>query len=321
MAPWWVRWVLVTALIAVLVGGFYLVVAPNTAAAVGPLWGPLALGVFSMAFGAALLALREPERRHTLAIMDGLDRDQRRRAVAALRHGSVPEDPVVVTAALRLGVMAEYQRRRLRWPRAGLLALATGCVAIGVAAVSGAVAIDVRTGWADLVLGAGVLAFGLWSRRRWRRLEQHMALLRVAAAPAATSRPENAEAPTRSVRWSLLTLLVGAGVVVAPLIVWPAPARSAQCRTAHAVVSLIYEQRDLLTAPQHHSVAEFRRWSAQLQQYAAAVDDTEIAPRVRRIAELADHLVGGIEHDGVADTATLTAIVDEDQQLNRACRW
>jgi|SRR5690625_86515 len=321
LAPWWVRWALATALIAVLIGGFYLIAAPRTAAAFGPLWGPLALGAFSMAFGAALLALRQPERRQTLAIIDGLDPGQRRRAVAVLRRGPVPEDPAVVAAALRLGAMAEFQRRRLRWPRAVLWVIAAGCVAIGVAAVSGVVATNVRTGWADLVLGTGVLAVALWSRWRWRRLEQQMALLRAAATPAAASGADGAATATRSVRWSLLTVLAGAAVVVAPLMVWPAPARSAQCRTAHAVVSLIYEQRNLLTAPQNHSVAEFRRWSAQLARYAGAVDDPEIAPRVRRIAELADDLVAGIEHDGVADAATLAALVEQDQQLNRACQW
>lgn len=319
-APWWARWSLATGLIAVLIGGFYLAIAPHTVAALGPVWSVVALVGFSVAFSAAILALAEPQRQASLAALSGLDRSQQRQAVAAVRHGPVPEDPDVIAGALRLAAMVEPERRRTRWLWIWLWAGAAVCLVVGLGTLSGLLAFTARTGWVNLTVGSFVVAATAWGRYQRRRFEHRIAQLR-AVAPADMSVDSGADsAPEPPSIWWLLTLIAATAGALTPLVVWPAPVLSAPCRAAHEVVTLIYEQRGLLSAPHDHSVAEFRRWSARLQEYADEVDDADIGPRLQRIADLAEEVVAQREENEGLDEATLRALLAEDQHLDSTLR-
>lgn len=299
-APLWVMLLINASTLVVVVG--YLVL-PGFVTGLHCTW-PLAV-VLALC-GVALTVLANPVRQRFAAAVAGLNRAQRAQAVAALRRDFVPCEPEVLAAALRLGTLMVAYRSR-RWQRDSLTdrqQTVLLCVGVGVlmAIAISLTAADRFSDWKLVVVNTGVSLIFLWSWRQSRtarQIPQRLAVLREAvqsAEPAAVAELDPDSLPRQR---RVLTGLIG-GVPAAAAILLSGsqqgalsvPAQRSDCGIVRAEVnflhehSLIFDARLIGTGDYTLELAKYQQWSDQLHEYARQVSASEIAPHLRRIADL-----------------------------------
>jgi hypothetical protein len=269
---------------------------------------------------------------------------QRSQAAKALRRGEIPSDPRVLAAAIRVGNLSlAYRRRvplwqkRLRWIVPALWIIAGILEFVGN---------NVRTGLAWVGLASLVAIQLARTSYKERRLSRRLELLRSAAdsnpqalsALAPADAEDSAAPPPRlRIRVALLVVVVVA-VAVAVAMCVRQDRRTPQCRTADSVVDFIHAHPDMLDArlitPGDPGLDKYQQWSAQLQDYSRQVPAGDLAPHLRRIAELATHAVGLVS-EARSDSASnsvddmlaresayhyvIGELIDEDKALISIC--
>ena len=160
-----------------------------------------------------------------------------------------------------------------------------------------------------------------------------MRTTRVAGAGAV-----NAILPTgrrRTAQFVAAVMLVGGGAgATGFLLSLPSP----DCRKASEAIAFISSHEDLFSTTTNlkggADLSAYQRWAAELQRYADATSDPNVASQLRRIADQAAHAAGlvglarAIPGDGVTSAQAgmgggfalnMTDIVDAENQLLDAC--
>lgn len=113
---------------------------------------------------------------------------------------------------------------------------------------------------------------------------------------------------------------------------------SGDCRTANDAIAYISHHGDLFATTTNlkagADTSTYRQWAAELQQFADATSDPNVAPHLRRIADQAAHAAGliglarAIPGEGTSPSQAgmgqgfalnMTDIVDAENQLLDAC--
>lgn len=301
VAPWWVHWLLNAAILAVTLSVLGAFVFPGLMA-LGWAWPLLSLVAFSLIVTALLTRARRPVQQSYARIVAGLNLEQRSNVVRALRTGEAPSDPAVLAAAIRVGdLSAAYLRRVPPWQRrlAWLVPLLAAA-----AAVLEFVGHDARLGlvWAALAL---LVAIRLGrTTRAARQLPQRLELLRSAAnsspqALSALRHPHDSPAAPAGLRYRIAVVVVAVAAGAAGGMAGYLQGRpSHDCRTADAAVNYIHAHPDMLDpwliTPGGPGLDEYRDWSDQLVAYSHRVSAPELAPHLRRIAELSTNAVSTV---------------------------
>jgi hypothetical protein len=296
-SPWWVRCVVAAVVVALLVGPLWW--ATLSFQGVGALGWALTLGLMSgccLLIGAAVVTRQQPSRGAYFEALRGLNKSQRAQALEALRVGGVPDDAAVVAGAIRLGdLWMVYRGRRSRWARAYLSWLPAGLV---VLACVDFFTNNVRQGLVWIWIAALVTVYTMWLKRRWGQWPRHLEQLR-AAAPDLGQQGEPTVASTRRVLvLSVLTAILAGGIVAVPLVFFSSHKPGSQCRTADAAIGYVHDKADV-TDPHFIGsgdppLASLQQWSDQLHTYASQVSAPDIAPHMRRIADLSARVVSQV---------------------------
>ncbi len=302
-APWWVRWLVSAAVMALTLTATVALVFPNFVATTGWLWRLVGVVVLSLAFASAADFIQNPVRRSYAAAVTGLNPQQRSQIRKALRHGEVPADPRALAAAIRVGTLSlAYLRRAARWQKtpqwwmpAFYIVLAVVDFIIGIP----------RQGLLWLGFALYFAAYFGWTSHRRRQLPQHVARLRAVAAEtfeaasAAADTEDSVTLPPRRMWASVVLAVVAAIAIGAGVIAWGLPRQSPDCRTADQTLSFIYAHQDMLDGqlitaggPDLH---RYQVWSDQLQDYARHVSAPEISRHLHRIAELSVQAVSQVQ--------------------------
>ncbi|MCV7028213.1 hypothetical protein [Mycobacterium sherrisii] len=302
VAPWWVHWLLNAAIFAVTLSvlgalGFPVLVM------YGWTWPVLAVLAFSLTVTALLTLARRPAQQSFARIVAALNLEQRSNVVRALRTGEAPADPTVLAAAIRVAdLTAAYLRRVPRWQRRAAWLVPLLAAAAGVLEFVGH---DARVGLIWVVLAVLVAGRLGWMTRAARRLPLHLELLRSAAnaSPQALSALDHSDdipAAPPGLRYRIVVVVVvavAAGAVGA-LAGYLQDQPSHDCRTADAAVNYIHAHPDMLDPwlimPGGPGLDEYRNWSDQLVAYSHQVSAPELAPHLRRIAELSTTAVSTV---------------------------
>jgi hypothetical protein len=302
VAPWWVAWLVTAARFAVAVVALCLLGIRDFYARTGGIWGLLALVGFSLVVTAVTTRAQRAMWRSFAPTVTGLTRPERSQAVRALRRGEVPADPRVLAAAIRIGDLSMVYRRRIpkrqwwfQWLVPILWILAGALAFVGH---------DTRTGLTWTGLAVLLAVYYGWVSYARRRLSRRLELLHSAAR----SRPEVLSAlagvedaaaprPTTKLRLTLVVLVVVLGVIGAAVLL--RDRRSPECRTANAVVGYIHANPDMLNSrligPGDPGPDKYRHWSEQLWAYSRQVPTGQLAPHLRRIAELSSQAVAMVD--------------------------
>lgn len=342
VAPWWVLWLVVAARSAVALVTICLLGVRDFPARTGGIWGLVALVGFTLVVTAVASIARRPVQQSFQPAVAGMTLPERSQAAMALRRGEIPADPRILAAAIRVGnLLTAYESRIPRWQpwfqwSAPILWLLAG--------ILGFVGNDTRGGltWTGLALLAAALF--LRTSYKKRRMSRRLHMLRSAAesSPQALSAVAAAEdsaapPPRMRVRLALAVLVLVAAVVVAAALL--KDRRSAACRTADAAVGYIHANPEMLDArligPGDPGLDKYRHWSDQLHSYARQVPTGELAPHLRRIAELSAQAVGMVSEAKKVGGASLSTdelvardaayhdiirqLIDEDADLIPIC--
>ncbi|WP_183114144.1 hypothetical protein [Mycobacteroides abscessus] len=274
--PWWARWVCTSLLMALVMCPLLLISQWDLSVA----WIGSVIG-FCVVVAAISVAFQEQTHRAYSAVLDGAGDAKRAAVVAALWRRRIPADPAVLRYAIELGEILSKVRKdlsSLSWP-----AMWVGIVLLQVLPGHN---LSSAIGWA---LWASLLVPFLLSQ--WyvaRRQERHIALLGAAANGQSAD-----SGPFLGKRDRLWLAVIAAGLVacVVGLAVtferqWP----RRDCEQTHDVIVAVNERNWLtngrLVVQGGPSVADYQGWSDQLQREAAKMTTPDVAPHVRRIAEL-----------------------------------
>jgi hypothetical protein len=339
VAPWWVRWLVNSAIAAVVLVALSAVLFPTLYYSFGWLGGLLVLLVFGLAVGALMARLQTSIANSYAPALTGLDLQQRTQVYKAVRGGPVPDDPRALAAAARVGVISlAFQRRAPRWQKTTRWWAPVLYVVIGV------IEFLLRDPRQGLVWTAVALFFAILlpvQTRRSRRLPHTVERLRAAASeiPEVVDVEDTVVLPPRRMRTTVLLLLVLGLAFGTVLYLWGFPRHAPDCRTADKVVDLIYTHPKLLDAnlitPGDPALSRYQDWSNQLQDYARQVTAADLAPHLHRIAELSAQAValvadlrkdpaGSLPPDIVSDRQAayqkiINELISEDDALNAIC--
>lgn len=252
VAPSWVRWVVNALWTAVIVTAIAVAVFPNFVAKTGWSWALAALVAFSLAVAAPAVVMQNPMHRLYAAELTGLNRKQRSGVMKALRRGEIPSDSRVLAAAIGVGsTNLAYLRRAARRQSTARWLLPALYIAFAALAF---ITRDLRRGllWGGFALF--LAANFVWTSRKSRRLTQHVALLRCAAADvpeAASAAAENdSDSMTLPKRrtWVAvpLVVMVGIGFGITAYLSGQVDKQTPDCRTSDSVVDFISAHRDMV---------------------------------------------------------------------------
>jgi hypothetical protein len=336
--PWSLRWLLTSVVLLSFYGGITLAQVLEHPARL-PAWlAPAVIGVCLLggALGAANQQMRTAPYR---AVLSGLTADQRRELAAAIKPGSLPTDPAILAAAVRIRSMARAERaRRPIWQSWAVISLGMGYAAWLMTMPGG---LAVATGL--LVVEALCAVLLLWGQARRHRTEPRwdaLAAAAVANPSAAAMLTAARDVPVNRDwrRWA--TLIAAAAVIGAGYGATNFATRSAQiaeCRLAANVVNYIAENKELLdsdrlTAKQPPQSA-YQQWATQLESEKDAAQGKAFGTDVARISDLAAQIVNSIDairqlstpnpasqHEITQFRTLVTQLVDAEQPLVRTCR-
>ncbi|MED5815256.1 hypothetical protein VST63_23090 [Mycolicibacterium sp. 050232] len=343
MAPWWARWLVTSAWMALWFLLFcWAVIQPRHHWwTPWPMWVVIAgLAGFGLLAAVPITLLTQPVVNTYATVLDGLTRPQRTAVARALRTEPIPTDPAVLTAAVRAADLARAYRNKVTPTRRRL-----GWVLIGIFAIALPVLefLADRPQLALLYLALALVILVLQAGPEWirRRRAPHLARLRAAAAAdpqvaAAVAQTVSPAVPTPRERWLrvglVVILAIGAGVAVGFL----SHTSNRDCRTATAAARYISDQEDLLDArrigPGGPDLAEYREWSDHLQRYADRVSEPGLGRHLQQIADLSATAVSIVEHartpaaandtTGILPRSYLTIVrrlIDTDTQMLKEC--
>lgn len=242
-------------------------------------------------------------------VLDGLTTAQRQQVSRVWRHGPVPTDPAVLTAALRLHAVFAQQRQGNRGRRI------TGAVLVGLATLMLATSAFSEAHQVSfsavmfLLIGVFILTGPTATAIRAKRRQPRLAQLNAAAqsdptVAAAVARPATPAAPVargQRVRWAAAAITIAAICIGALEYAMTVSPHRAGCRAVDAVVKEIYQDRGYLLAddavgPGGASVSQFQQWAESMRRHAAEADgDPTTTPHLDRIADLAAHAVTVVE--------------------------
>jgi hypothetical protein len=290
VAPWWVLWLVNATTFTVTVFAICVLGFPGFVAS-GWTWPVLAVLGFSVVMTALMTLARRPMQQSYARTVDGLTLPQRSEAIKALRRGEVPSDPAVLAAAIRIGdLTTTYQRRVPRWQKRLAWCVPALWVLAGVLAFVGS---NARGGLTWGVLALWIAARLAWASHKARRLPGHLALLHSAAdsspqALSALADARDSAAPPPSLRIRLAAAAVVAVGIAGVVYVQVRP--HGECRTADAVVGFIHAHPDMLDStlitPGGPGLDKYQDWSDRLVAYSHQVSAPDLAPHLKRIAEL-----------------------------------
>jgi hypothetical protein len=330
VAPFWQRWLVSALWCAVWIIPFGILLVPDFLANLGRTYGMASLVAFSVVASGLITLVQRPLQRSFAAAVAGTTRDQRSRIVKALRRGDVPADPQVLTAAIRIGDLRTAYRDRLpRWLRTQQRWSPVLYIAVGVLEF---LVNDTWRRWFWVALTIGLAAQAAWAWQRMKRSTENLERLRAASGSTLVDTAGASLPPQRL--WASLSVMVALGVGLAAMTFLAYQPRPG-CRTADAVVAFIYANRDILTtdlaATDGDRLSGFQRWSDQLQDYSQRDSARDIAPRLRRIAELSTQVValvrtarsiqpGGLSPDLITTYRDRVGqLIDEDNALACTC--
>ncbi|WP_374024965.1 hypothetical protein [Mycobacterium sp. HNNTM2301] len=319
-----------------MIGAVMWVLYPMFIYRMGWLLAAVSVMALCVAATAAAVYFQRAVRRRYVQALGGLDQPGALGALEALRTGTVPDDPDVLAAAIRVGTLAQaYRRQTTRRQRVGQWLVPAVLITWGA----------VNLFRLPVVFGGFLIAVGLWwvfgllaIARRRRTTDENMLALRAAAPdPAQADDIDAASLPRARTGRTSATLAV---LVIAFMsLVWLVGYSQPQCNTVGAMMDLVYDQR-ALADPQNMTrgepdLAAYRAWSAQLHRYAEQVSDPKLAPGLRRIADLSDqavtqfaqsrdNLVGARPDYSLADqqrafSATMSALFAEEKAVGALC--
>ncbi len=304
LAPRWVRWLVLIALMTAIAGPLWVLLMPDD----GSDWKVRAVQVpvLSIGVGTLLIVVQERFRRSFLAALDGLDATQRRQAIEASQRGDAPTDPPVLSAAVRLCTLLVGTRMRTpKWARWGAYLVPAGAA---ILAITRLIDHDVWRATAWLVLSALMAAIFWWDARTLPRLQQQLNLLRATAASSIGEVPTLAESEYPSVTPSRKVWLIAFGVVIAMSVIAGAAAylmeraqpehgitRRSECGKSIGTLAAFTERDDLTNSRSilsgGPSLADYEKWSNEIGARATQVTRSDLAPRAQHIAELSGQAV------------------------------
>lgn len=336
LSPIWLQVLVRGSTFAIVIGAVMWVLYPMFIYRMGWLLAAMSVMALCVAATAAAVYFQRAVRRRYVQALGGLDQPGALGALEALRTGTVPDDPDVLAAAIRVGTLAQaYRRQTTRRQRVGQWLVPAVLITWGA----------VNLFRLPVVFGVFLIAVGLWwvfgllaIARRRRTTDENMLALRAAAPdPAQADDIDAASLPRARAGRTSATLAV---LVIAFMsLVWLVGYSQPQCNTVGAMMDLVYDQR-ALADPQNMTrgepdLAAYRAWSAQLHRYAEQVSDPKLAPGIRRIADLSDqavtqfaqsrdNLVGARPDYSVADqqrafSATMSALFAEEKAVGALC--
>lgn len=295
--------------------------------------------IFSVGTATMLTVAQERFRRSFSAVLTDLDATQRRHAIQASQRGDIPSDPAILSTALRLCELAIgsrlrsplWARRIAQWMPAFWVLMAI-IYFLDHAPRRGII-------WLGLSL---LMAIIVWrDARLLQRLQKRLESLRAAAGTVLGEVPSLAEEDYPPVMPTRKTWLITFGVLIVMAVavgfgtyVTDRPRR--ECRTGLKSVTVVLDHRDLVDSrvirPDGPSLAVFEDWSKQLHDVAARVTRADLAPRVRRIADLSDQAVSVMRHarespgtqtdqvrEGNAYLVLIKQILDETLSIQDTC--
>lgn len=343
-APWWARWLVISAWVTVwsLVFCWAVLQQQYHWWTPWPAWvTATGVAVFGLLAGIPITLLTRPVVNTYATVLNGLTAEQRTAVARAVRGEPIPTDPAVLTAAVRAMDLAQAYRdrvtpaqRRLSWVLIGLFGVVLTVLEF----------IGDRPLLALVYLGLAVMlvVFQVWPAWIRRRRGPHLARLRAAAeddpeVAAAVAQAVAPAIPTARQRWLRVGLVLLLAVAGGAGTAWLSSVSSRECRTARTVVVYISDHRDLLDpgriAPGGPDLSEYRAWSAQLGRYADRVDDPAIGGHLQQISDLSAEAVEIVEQArtpgmsngeiGIRKMSYLNIaqrLVDADTQLLDECK-
>ncbi len=335
VAPWWLRWLVSASWLALWLVPAVVLFLPEFLSNIGWPSGLLSLAAFSLFVSALTTFMQDPVQRSYAAALTGLTAKQRIRAVKALRRGEVPDDPQVLAAALRVGTLTmAYRRRAPSWARTSKWWLPVLWIAIGVLEF---LVNDTRRGVFWIVLTSVMAAQSVWRSYQGRRLPALLERLRSAASATPAENEDNLELPPRR-RWVVLPIFLIFGIAGGAM-AFASNRTRPECRIADSAVNFIADHRDMLDArlitPGEPGLDKYQNWSDRLQNSSRQVSAPDVAPHLRRIAELsmqAESLVvrarpgpqvnlssDEIQSLETSYQTTVNQLVDEDNAVLAVC--
>jgi len=348
-APWWARWLAYAAMMAaglVLIGP---ALFPGYVNAADWPWKLLAVAGFSLMFAAAIQVIQHPAYRTYARALTGLSFPRCRQATKAVRRGTVPPDPAVLAAAVRVGALSRAYLDRVSKTQRGWRWVLPGCYL--VIAVLDFVSHDRRKVLLWLGFALYFAAYFVWINFQARRIARHVERLRTAAAdiPAAAALAETTgttSIPPRRV-WPIVLVvvvtLIGFGLAE---YLWgsrehrtASRATAQDCRTADEALHFLHQHDDMLNSRlitmREPGLNAYQEWSSQFYTYAHSVSNPAIAQHLDRVAELSAQEVAVVqdlraesiaspspdvirEHEKAYDTSLLE-MFNEVQSATAAC--
>lgn len=343
-APWWARWLVISAWVTVwsLLFCFAVLQQQYHWWTPWPAWvTATGVAVFGLLAGVPITLLTQPVVNTYATVLNGLTAPQRTAVARAVRGGPIPTDPAVLTATVRAMDLARGYRdrvtptqRRLGWVVIGIFGV--------VLTVLEFIADRPLLGLVYLALAVWLAVLQVWPAWIRHRREPHLARLRAAAADdpevaAAVAQAVAPAAPTARQRWLRVGLVLLLAVAGGAATAWLSNVSGRDCRTVRTVVGYIHDHRDLLDpgriGPGGPDLSEYQAWSDQLAHYSIRVSDPDIARHLQQIGDLSAEAVSTVEQartPGLSTTGIdirkafylniVQRLVDADTQLLDGCK-
>lgn len=292
-APWWLAWMAMVAMTAVMFGALWLLDG------IADGWPRFVFNVvgLSVAVASVVLLLQWRVRRSYAAALAGLDWTQQRRAATAMWRGAIPTDPAVLESSIRLILINKTLRdRQPRWSKRFELLLPLFFV--GNTAISFAVG-DRRHPLHYVALSWLMALLLAWAEYARRRMRTRLPLLREAAGPLGADpvmTEDDYPAPMSMRRRLLIVAVLGlliALVMGAGFYTIERPKQS--CTHAYYGARDFAEPQSIVNSaavlPGGPSVTAAQDWSDRIQQQARRVTTGAAAPHMQRLADLSHQAV------------------------------
>lgn len=276
--PWWARWVCTSLLMALVMSPLLLTVPGLD---FSPGWTGAMIGI-CVVVAAISVGYQEKAHRAYLAVLNGVGSAQRGAVVKALWRRQIPADPVVLDAAIRLGeslgTVRNYSSSSLRWS-----VMWIGMVLFQIYLTRSAVSAAGWTLWAFLLVPDFLSDWYVGHRQ-----ERHVVLLQATATGQSTD--SGLSLGKRDRLWLVVIALGLVACATAFAVTYERQWPRRDCDNTFDAIVAVHERNQLtngrLIVQGGPSVADYEGWSDQLQREAAKMTTPDVAPHIRRIADL-----------------------------------